>query len=163
MKNSNRPKKIEYKNNVTIGSWLTIPHPSVAEILSKSGFDWLTVDLEHSGISIETASEIIRVIDLVGIKALVRDGDHNPNVIKRVMDSGAHGVIVSTVNTVNEAKNIVDAVKYPPKGTRGVGLSRAQGYAQEFDEYYKWLNEESLVIVQIEHIKGVYACGAKEL
>lgn len=150
-----RPVKTEYSKNVSIGSWLTIPHPSIAEILGRAGFDWLTVDLEHSATSLENVGEMIRVIDLLGLNALVRVGDHNPNVIKRVMDLGAHGIIASTVNTPEEAKAIVSAVKYPPIGNRGVGLSRAHGYAQEFDEHYNWLNNESLVIVQIEHVNGV--------
>ena len=89
---------------------------------------------------------MIRVIDLTGVTALVRIGDHNPNTIKRVMDAGAHGVIASTVNTPDQAKSIVSALKYPPVGTRGVGLSRAQGYGDEFEEHYEWLNNESLVI-----------------
>lgn len=150
-----RPKRSEFTTKTTIGSWLTIPHPSVAESLGRAGFDWLTVDLEHSGTSLETASEMIRIVDLIGLNALVRVGSHDSNVIKRVMDAGAHGIIASTVNTVEEAKNIVSAVKYPPIGTRGVGLSRAHGYAQEFEDHYSWLNEESLVIVQIEHINAV--------
>ncbi|MCS1408629.1 MAG: 4-hydroxy-2-oxovalerate aldolase [Verrucomicrobia subdivision 3 bacterium] len=150
-----RPKRSEFLSGVTIGSWLTIPHPSLAEILGRAGFDWLTVDLEHSVTSLETTGEMIRVIDLLGLNALVRVGSHDANTIKRVMDAGAHGIIASTVNTATEARHIVDAVKYPSKGTRGVGLSRAHGYAQEFDRYYRWLNEESLVIVQIEHIDGV--------
>ncbi len=151
----NRSRKDEFRGQVTVGSWLTIPHPSVAEILGRAGFDWLTVDLEHSGTSLETAGEMIRVIDLLGLKALVRVGSHDANVIKRVMDAGAHGIIASTVNTPEEARAILAAVKYPPVGSRGVGLSRAHGYAQEFDRHYEWLNSEALVIVQIEHIDGV--------
>jgi len=151
----NRPPKEEFLGKLTLGSWLTIPHPSVAEILGRTGFDWLTVDLEHSATSLETAGEMIRVIDLLGLKAMVRVGSHDANVIKRVMDAGAHGIIASTVNTVEEARGIVAAVKYPPVGTRGVGLSRAHGYAQEFERHYDWLNAEALVIVQIEHIDGV--------
>jgi len=71
------------------------------------------------------------------------------------MDAGAHGVIVPMVNSPQEAKNAVSAVNYPPIGNRGVGLARAQGYGSSFDDYKKWLAEESIVIVQIEHIKAV--------
>ena len=134
---------------------ITIPHPSVAELLVRAGFDWLTVDLEHSAITLESAAELIRVIDLAGISPFVRVGSHDANVIKRVMDAGAHGLIASTVNTPEQAAAIVAAVKYPPIGTRGVGLSRAQGYADEFAEHYRWLNEESIVFVQIEHLEAV--------
>ncbi|MCC6403223.1 MAG: 2,4-dihydroxyhept-2-ene-1,7-dioic acid aldolase [Fimbriimonadaceae bacterium] len=152
---SRRPSKREILESFSLGSWITIPHPSVAEVLGRTGFDWLTVDLEHSPITLETAAEMIRVTDLMGLRAFVRVGSHDANVIKRVMDAGAHGIIASTVNTPQQAAAIVSSVKYPPKGTRGVGLSRAQGYAEEFDIHYRWLNEESLVIVQIEHIDAV--------
>ncbi len=86
---------------------------------------------------------------------LVRVGENNPNLIKRVMDAGAYGVIVPNVNSRAEAEAAVNAVKYPPQGTRGVGLYRAQKFGVAFEEYKKWLNEESVVIVQIEHIDAV--------
>ena len=150
-----RPRKNELLARCSFGSWITIPHPSVAELLVRAGFDWLTVDLEHSAITLESAAELIRTIDLAGLSPFVRVGSHDANVIKRVMDAGAHGIIASTVNTPEQAAAIVAAVKYPPVGTRGVGLSRAQGYADEFDDHYRWLNEESIVFVQIEHIEAV--------
>jgi len=151
----NRPTKSELLSRPSFGTWLTIPHPSVAELMVRAGFEWITVDLEHSPIGLESASELIRTIDLAGARPFVRVGNHDANVIKRVMDAGAHGVIASTVNTPSEAAAIVAAVKYPPLGTRGVGLSRAQGYADEFESHYAWLNEESIVFVQIEHIDAV--------
>lgn len=150
-----RPVKHELLSRPSIGSWITIPHPAVAEVMVRAGFDWLTVDLEHSAITLESAAELIRTIDLAGISPFVRVGSHDANVIKRVMDAGAHGIIASTVNTPAQAAAIVAAVKYPPIGTRGVGLSRAQGYADEFDTHYRWLNEESIVFVQIEHHEAV--------
>jgi len=150
-----RPRKQELLSRVSYGSWITIPHPSVAELLVRAGFDWLTVDLEHSAMTLESAAELIRTIDLAGVSPFVRVGSHDANVIKRVMDAGAHGIIASTVNTPEQAAAIVSAVKYPPVGTRGVGLSRAQGYADEFSEHYEWLNRESFVFVQIEHHEAV--------
>ena len=142
-------------NKLTIGSWITIGHPAVAEIMAKSGFDWLTVDMEHSAITLHQAQQLIQIIELCGVTPLVRVGENNPNLIKRVMDAGAHGVIVPMVNTKEDAINAVNAVKYPPLGTRGVGLARAQGYGLEFERYRDWVNKESVVIVQIEHIKAV--------
>ena len=131
-----RPKKSALLSRVSLGTWITIPHPSVAELMVRAGFDWVVVDLEHSPIGIESAAELIRTIDLAGSSPFVRVGSHDANVIKRVMDAGAHGVIASTVNTPEQAAAIVSAVKYPPLGTRGVGLSRAQGYAEEFESHY---------------------------
>lgn len=149
------PEKNGLLGKISFGTWLTIPHPSVGELAARAGFDWAVVDLEHTSIGLQTAAEMIRVIDLSGIRPLVRVGDHNPNTIKRVMDAGAHGIIASTVNTPEQAESIVKAVKYPPMGHRGVGLSRAQGYGDWFEEHYEWLNAQSIVFVQIEHIQAV--------
>ena len=142
-------------NQLTIGSWITLAHPAVAEIMAKAGFDWLTVDLEHSVITIREAEELIRVIDLCGVVPLVRLSANDPIQIKRVMDAGAHGVIVPMVNSAEEARKAVEAVRYPPDGKRGVGLARAQGYGNSFEKYKEWVNRESIVIVQVEHIKAV--------
>ncbi|KFD40916.1 2,4-dihydroxyhept-2-ene-1,7-dioic acid aldolase [Peptococcaceae bacterium SCADC1_2_3] len=141
--------------NLTIGSWITIGHTSIAEIMAKAGFDWLTVDMEHSAITLHQAQQLIQVIELAGVTPLVRVGSNDSSLIKRVMDAGAHGVIIPMVNDRKEAEAAVRAVKYPPIGTRGVGLARAQGYGATFEEYKKWVNSESIVIVQIEHIKAV--------
>lgn len=140
---------------LTVGSWITLAHPAIAEIMAKAGFDWLTVDLEHSVITIREAEELIRVIDLCGVVPLVRLSTNDFVQIKRVMDSGAHGIIVPMVNSAEEARKAVEAVRYPPDGKRGVGLARAQGYGTSFERYKEWLNQESIVIVQIEHIKAV--------
>lgn len=139
----------------TLGSWLTIGSTMTAEIMARAGFDWLVVDMEHSAITLETAQEMIRVIDLCGVPPLVRVGHNQPNLIKRVMDCGACGVVVPQVNSREEAEQAVASVKYPPHGFRGVGLARAQGYGYGFDEYKDWNEDKSVVIVQIEHIDAV--------
>lgn len=144
-----------HRQEITVGSWITLGHTSVAEIMAKAGFEWLVVDMEHSVITLDIAQQLIQVIEGCGVTALVRVGENNPNIIKRVMDAGAQGVIVPMVNTKEQAKAAVSAVKYPPSGTRGVGLARAQGYGARFDEYAATVNEESIVIVQIEHIDAV--------
>jgi 2-keto-3-deoxy-L-rhamnonate aldolase RhmA len=140
---------------LTVGSWITLAHPAIAEIMAKAGFDWLAVDLEHSVITIREAEELIRVIGLCGASPLVRLSYNDPIQIKRVMDAGAHGVIVPMVNSVAEAERAVASVRYPPQGKRGVGLARAQGYGNAFETYKDWLNHEAIVIVQIEHIQAV--------
>lgn len=143
------------KQELTIGSWITLGDNSVAEIMAKSGFDWLAVDMEHSAITLDKCQDLVRVIELSSVAALVRVGENNPNLIKRAMDTGAHGVIVPMINTKDDAFKAVSAVKYPPVGSRGVGLTRAQGYGLEFEKYRDWVNKESVVIVQIEHIEAV--------
>jgi len=140
---------------LTIGSWINIGNPYIAEIMAKAGFDWLTIDMEHSVITLAEAQQLIQVIDLAGSVPLVRVGENNPNLIKRVMDAGAYGVIVPMVNTKDDAERAVRAVKYPPVGTRGVGLARAQGYGLDFEKYKEWASKNSIVIVQIEHIEAV--------
>jgi len=151
----NDVKKKLKNNKLSIGSWVTLGHSSITEIMVEAGFNWLTVDMEHSAITLDQAQLLIQVIELSGCVPLVRVGENNPILIKRVMDAGAHGVIVPMINTKEDAEKAVSAVKYPPVGTRGVGLARAQGYGFEFEKYKNWVNKESLVIVQIEHIKAI--------
>lgn len=143
------------QKQVTFGSWITLGHPSIAEIMSNSGFDWLTIDMEHSSITMEQAQHLIQIIELSGISPLVRVGENNANLIKRVLDAGAHGIIVPMVNSREDAIKAVASAKYPPVGNRGVGLARAQGYGFDFEKYKKWVQDESIVIVQIEHIKAI--------
>jgi 2-keto-3-deoxy-L-rhamnonate aldolase RhmA len=148
--------KTKLKNNeLSVGSWITIGHNSIAEIMAKAGFDWLVVDLEHSTINIDTAGELIRTIDLCGISPLVRLTSNDSNQIKRVMDAGAHGVVVPMVNTVKQAQSAVAATRYAPQGTRGVGLARAQKYGNSFKDYLEWQKDGPVVIVQIEHIEAI--------
>ncbi|WP_369999091.1 HpcH/HpaI aldolase/citrate lyase family protein [Winogradskyella sp.] len=142
-------------NELTIGSWLTIPHQAVVEILSSADFEWLTIDLEHAAVDIETAQNLISHVQANGMEALVRVSKNEEVVIKRVMDAGANGVIIPMVKNVDEVKQAVSYVKYPPFGKRGVGLSRAQHYGTAFESYKKWVQEESVVIAQIEHIEAV--------
>ena len=143
------------QKELTIGSWLTFSDPAIAEIMAKSGFDWLVIDMEHSALSFNQAQELIRIIDLCNVAPLVRVMENNPNLIKRFMDIGAHGVIVPMVNSKSDAEKAVNAVKYPPLGTRGVGLSRAQKYSLDFNAYFEWNQKHSVVIVQIESIQAV--------
>jgi 2-keto-3-deoxy-L-rhamnonate aldolase RhmA len=140
---------------LTTGSWITIGSTVVAEIMARSGFDWLTIDMEHSAITLDISQDLIRVIDLCGVVPLVRVGHNQPNLIKRVMDAGAHGVIVPMVNSREDAQQAVRSVKYPPDGFRGVGLARAQQYGHDFEGYRKWNQENSIVIIQVEHIDSV--------
>ena len=140
---------------LTVGTWITLGHPAIAEIMAKAGFDWVTVDMEHSAINISEAQHLIQVIELAGCIPLVRVGTNESVIIKRVMDAGAHGVIVPMVNTREDAERAIDAVKYPPHGSRGVGLARAQGYGVDFEGYRHWVEAESVVIAQVEHIQAV--------
>jgi 2-keto-3-deoxy-L-rhamnonate aldolase RhmA len=144
-------KSILRENQLSIGCWITLGHPSVAEIFSNAGFDWLVVDLEHSTISIDQAGDLIRTIDLAGASPLVRLTSNHPDQIKRVMDAGAHGIVVPMVNSVADAERAVAATRYAPQGIRGVGLARAQKFGPGFQDYLKWQKDGPVVIAQIEH------------
>jgi len=140
---------------LTIGSWLSLADTDVAEMMAESGFDWLVIDREHSSIGLREMSRLIQIIDLAGSVPLVRVGVNDPLHIKQALDSGAKGIVVPMVNSVDMAKAAVQAAHYPPKGTRGVGLYRAQGYANSFDSYMKDVANDIIVIVQIEHYSAV--------
>jgi 2-dehydro-3-deoxyglucarate aldolase len=145
-------------NQLTIGSWISIGNPTIAEIFANAGFDWLVVDLEHSMISLDLAGEVIRTIDLSGVPSLVRLTDNDKNQIKRVLDAGAKGIIVPMVKSASDIVHAISATRYPPLGNRGVGLARAQGYGVMFDEYFMWqsdFNSGPIVIAQIEDIEAV--------
>jgi 2-dehydro-3-deoxyglucarate aldolase len=141
--------------SAVIGTWITLGHPAIAEIMAASGFEFITVDLEHSTISMAQAGELIRTIDLAGSAPLVRLSSNDPVQIKRVMDAGAHGIIVPMVNSADDARTALSAMLYPPDGIRGVGLARAQGYGASFQAYKQSLREDAVFIAQIEHIQGV--------
>ncbi len=142
-------------NELTIGSWVTIGDPSIVEIMATAGFEWLCIDMEHTSIDLSMAKILITTIHANDIKALVRVSKNEEVIIKKIMDMGADGVIVPMIKNKAEALEAVSYVKYPPQGKRGVGLYRAQGYGTRFNEYKKWVDEESIVIAQIEHIDAV--------
>ena len=139
----------------SIGTWLTLADPAIAEIMAKAGFDWVVVDLEHSLLDLETTGALVRVIDLCGVSPLVRLTSNDSEQIKRVMDGGAHGIVVPMVLSADDAVTAVAASRYPPAGTRGVGLGRAQRYGVGFAEYLSWQVDGPIVIVQIEHRDSV--------
>ncbi|MES2963186.1 MAG: aldolase/citrate lyase family protein [Bdellovibrionota bacterium] len=142
-------------SNPVVGSWISLAHTGVAEIMARAGFDFLVLDLEHSSMSLAQAEDMIRVIGLHGTPVLARLSSHDWAQAKRVMDMGATGVIVPMINSAEQAKAAVSAVYYPPRGTRGMGLARAQGYGTRFEEYRVWSANETVVIAQIEHVDGV--------
>jgi len=145
--------------SVALGSWITMGSTACAEIMCGAGFDWLVVDLEHSPIGIDVAADIIRVIDLCGVTPMVRLTSNDPNQIKRVMDAGAHGIVVPNVNSAEEARSAVAATRYAPNGARGVGLARAQGYGSNFKKYLEWQVNGPIVIVMIEHKNALLNLG----
>ena len=139
----------------SIGTWMSMAHPSIAEIFAMAGYDWVVIETEHTAIDVSEVLRMVIAIEQRGSIPLVRLASVDPVQAKAVLDSGAAGVIVPMVNTKAEAELAVAMTKYPPMGTRGVGLARAQGYGVDFDAYVKNANRDTLVIVQIEHIDAV--------
>jgi 2-dehydro-3-deoxyglucarate aldolase len=154
MKNTSLKQKLLKREN-TVGSWVTIGHQAIIDILAEAGFEWLTIDMEHTSIDYNEAQVLIGFIQSYGMAALVRVSKNEEVAIKRVLDAGADGVIVPMICSKDDAERAVSYVKYPPEGKRGVGLNRAQRYGFGFNEYKEWLSEHSVVIAQIEHIDAV--------
>ena len=127
------------RSELTIGSWVTLGHPSIAEIMASAGFDWLVLDMEHSVLELGEVQAIIQVLDAKQCPAIVRLTSNHPDQIKRVMDAGATGIMVPMIKSAADAKAAVDGVYYPPRGQRGVGLARAQGSGARFQAYRQWL------------------------
>jgi 2-dehydro-3-deoxyglucarate aldolase len=142
-------------NELTIGSWITIGHPAIAEILANAGFEWLVIDIEHTTIDFSMVQSLITTIQSQGLAALVRVSKNEEVVIKRVLDAGADGVIVPMICSAADALQAVSYAKYPPEGKRGVGLARAQKYGTAFEEYKSWVSDNLIIIAQIEHIDGI--------
>lgn len=148
-------KKTFKQGGVSIGSWMSMAHVSIAEILASAGYDWVVIETEHTAIDVSEVLRLIVAIEGKGCIPLVRLAWNDPIQAKAVMDSGAAGVLVPMVNSRADAELAVKSVKYPPMGYRGVGLARAQGYGLTFDDYVEAGNRDSLLMVQIEHIDAV--------
>lgn len=141
---------------LTYGAWTASSDPTIAELFSTIlQPKFVAVDLEHSTISLEVAKNIFTAIQSNGCCALPRLSSLDNVEIRRLMDAGADGIIVPSVNNKEELENIIKAMKYPPLGRRGYGISRAQGYGINFNEYAATWNKSSILIIIIETIDGV--------
>lgn len=158
MKNIVKQKLIE--GECSIGSWITIASPTVAEIMGGAGFDWLGIDAEHGAIGLESVQILMQAMAATPAMPIVRVAWNDRVLIKRVLDMGAPGLMVPMVNTAEEAKMAVKATRFPPRGVRGVGLARAHGYTIENRaEYLSRMDEEILLTIQCEHYEAVRNIG----
>lgn len=137
------------------GCWTSIGHPSITEIFTRSGADFIGIDMEHSTISQEQAQRIIAASQAAGTPCLPRISSHNPEQMRRLLDSGADGIIVPNVAREDEVRKIADWFLYPPQGKRGFGVGRAQGYGFDFKTYTTEWNRNGALLIQIESIEGV--------
>ena len=137
--------------------WTSLGHPSITEIFCRAGVDFIGIDLEHSTLHQEQSQRIIAAAHAAGRACLPRVSSHNGEQIRRLLDSGADGVIVPNVSNRRQVDHLAESVKYPPAGKRSFGVSRAQGYGFDFSDYVRGWNRRSVLIVQIESIEGVEA------
>jgi 4-hydroxy-2-oxoheptanedioate aldolase len=140
----------------SVGTWLALPSPEAAEYVSQLGFDWLVVDTEHNPIDIRTLALMFSAMSASATAPMVRIPWNSGENFKRVLDAGAWGVVVPMVNSREEAEQAVSASRYAPQGTRSVGGGRfPMSFQTGAEDYFRNANDNVLVVLQIEHIKGV--------
>ena len=139
------------------GCFVRYPDPGLAEVMGYYGWDFLGFDAEHGALEAGTCENMVRSAELRGVTPMVRVTTNQPHVILRLLDTGAQGLHVPWVNSPSEADAAVQAVKYHPRGKRGLASVRAADYAQAgpLSEYVKQANRETLVVIQIETAQAV--------
>jgi len=150
-------KEMLQSGRPVIGSWINTASPVAAELMAASGFDFLTVDVEHSPVDLVQTQALFQAIKAGNPRcaALARLAGNSYADTKRYLDAGAAGVIAPFINTADQARELVRSVKYPPEGMRGVAFCRANGYGSRLEEYVARANRETFVCVQIEHAEAV--------
>ena len=153
---SNPVKKALREGQPQVGTWLSLGSVVGSRFLARTGIPWLTVDMEHTHTDIQTAALMFGAIADAGCVPLVRILAGRHDIIKSVLDCGAMGIVAPMVMSPDEARAIVAATKYPPKGNRSVGGGlHAMNYGATSEEYYRQANDEILVVIQTEHIDAV--------
>jgi 2-dehydro-3-deoxyglucarate aldolase/4-hydroxy-2-oxoheptanedioate aldolase len=147
----NHVKRALREGRPTAGSWISLCSPIGAEVMSRAGFDWLLIDMEHGHGDYQTLLAQLQAIEGSPTIPVVRVQANDPAVIKRVLDLGAYGVMVPWIGNRADAEAAIRAAKYPPQGIRGIaGSHRAGGYGRHAAEYWKRANDEVLVVLQVE-------------
>jgi 2-dehydro-3-deoxyglucarate aldolase len=139
---------------VSIGSWMQIPHPSIAEIMGQAGYDWVAVDMEHGSIGAHQLPDLFRALELGNTLPLARIARGHAKDCKQGLDAGAGGIIVPMIESAEQLVEVRDACRWPPTGRRGVGFSRANLFGKHF-ETYREEAQSPLLVAMIEHISAV--------
>ena len=137
-----------------LGVFVSIESPTTVELLAVAGVDYVMIDGEHNPISAGDAAEMIRAAEAKGIPAMSRVGENSQQVIAKFLDTGSLGVMIPMVNSAKDAKAVVDSVKYPPIGKRGLAGVRANDFSTSTG-YVDIANEATVVMVQIETNDGI--------
>jgi len=139
------------------GQWLSIGDPTVAELCGRDA-DFVVVDTEHAQIDVESVADAARAVEAAGDGAaatIARVAWNDPVRVKRVLDTGVSGVLVPMVETAEEARAAVEAVRYPPEGVRGIAGSRANDYGRELAAAVEDGGEALATVVQVETERAV--------
>ncbi len=144
------------RGEASFGTWLAFGDLYATRLLARMGFDWLTLDIEHSAIDWSQATTIFGAIADAGCVPLARVPEGTHHYIKRVLDAGAWGIVVPMVDTVEQAKIAVAAAYYPPVGNRSVGGGmHSMNFGATAADYYNQANDNILVVLQTESPRGV--------
>lgn len=138
----------------SIGSWMQIPHSSIAEIMGQAGYDWIAVDMEHGAISTHQLPDLFRALELGSTLPLARLAQGSTKDCKQALDAGAGGVIIPMVESAKQLESVRDAVRWPPNGKRGVAFSRANLFGKHFEQYMEEA-QQPLFVAMIENINAV--------
>jgi 2-dehydro-3-deoxyglucarate aldolase/4-hydroxy-2-oxoheptanedioate aldolase len=152
-KNTTKQKLKEGK--ACVGFFLTHASYDWAELLSRIGFDWLLLDMEHGSIHFDMLPWVLAATSGGVATPLVRIPFNDPVYVKMALDSGAQGIMFPQINSKEDATLAVKACRYPPTGIRGVGPRRASLYYTELFDYMKTADQEVMTIVQIETKEAV--------
>ncbi|MBT3939470.1 MAG: 2,4-dihydroxyhept-2-ene-1,7-dioic acid aldolase [Pelagibacterales bacterium] len=136
-----------------VNGWSSIANTFNSEILAVSGFDSVTIDMQHGLVGYQKVVEMLQAISGYNITPMVRVPWNDPSMVMRCLDAGAYGIICPMVNTKEECEKFVAACRYPPKGNRSFGPIRARMYAG--DDYFKHANDTLLNFAMIETSEAV--------
>lgn len=134
----------------TVGCFLGLGSPNIAELLGFVGFDWLVIETEHNALDLAEVERMLMACSASPSVPLIRVPPRDPGFIQRALDLGALGIVVPLVETADEAAEIVRATRFPPQGTRSFGPLRAARYSLDYDSYLESANEEILVGLIVE-------------
>ena len=140
------------------GSMITFPSPAVVEMLGYLGYDWVLIDNEHGSVTVDLAEEMIRAAEYSGAAPIVRPVANRPEIIAPFLDRGAWGVQVPHINTPDEARAAVAAVKYYPEGDRGLfsgGRPAEYGFHGATPDYVAAANRNTLVCLMLEEVAAI--------
>ncbi|MCB9944479.1 MAG: 2,4-dihydroxyhept-2-ene-1,7-dioic acid aldolase [Geminicoccaceae bacterium] len=149
----NRLRQLWAEGKGTVNAWCSTPSSFTAEIMAHQGWDSVTVDCQHGLIDYQVAVTMLQAISTTETVPLVRVPWREPGILMKMLDAGAYGVICPMVNTVEEARELVEHCSYPPLGQRSFGPIRATIYGGA--DYAKHANDEVLVIAMIETKKAL--------